>query len=49
MSEAGPVDEITSEAELIDLIGEPTRRARDKTRPALHDLDRSGWLPRPSA
>ena len=37
------MDEITNEAELIALVGEPNQRARDKVRPSLHELDRD-WL-----
>ncbi|GAA2080701.1 pyridoxamine 5'-phosphate oxidase family protein [Streptomyces albiaxialis] len=39
---AGAV-EVTSEAELRELIGEPNRRAREKERASLHPLDRE-WL-----
>ncbi|WP_122816396.1 pyridoxamine 5'-phosphate oxidase family protein [Nocardioides pantholopis] len=35
--------EIGTAAELAALLGEPTRRAREKTRPALLDVDRA-WL-----
>lgn len=35
--------EVTSEAELRELVGEPNTRATYKTRPALHALDRE-WL-----
>ncbi|QUH02979.1 pyridoxamine 5'-phosphate oxidase family protein [Saccharopolyspora erythraea] len=35
--------EINSEAELRELVGAPLQRAVDKTRPALHELDRQ-WL-----
>ncbi|MER7081421.1 pyridoxamine 5'-phosphate oxidase family protein [Saccharopolyspora kobensis] len=35
--------EITSEAELRDLLGEPLPRVRDKARGALHEVDRQ-WL-----
>ncbi|MGK5533546.1 pyridoxamine 5'-phosphate oxidase family protein [Streptomyces sp. URMC 129] len=35
--------EVTSEAELRELIGEPQPYTRDKARPALHELDRL-WL-----
>jgi PPOX class probable FMN-dependent enzyme len=35
--------EITTDAELTALIGEPIPRVRDKVRPALHALDRQ-WL-----
>ncbi|MDA3625630.1 pyridoxamine 5'-phosphate oxidase family protein [Saccharopolyspora sp. WRP15-2] len=35
--------EVTSEAELRDVIGEPLQRVRDKARPALHEIDRQ-WL-----
>jgi PPOX class probable FMN-dependent enzyme len=35
--------EITTTDQLVDLLGEPNQRARDKTRPALADLDRA-WL-----
>jgi uncharacterized protein len=37
------VDEITTEAQLRELLGEPARAALDKERDALHDLDRQ-WL-----
>jgi uncharacterized protein len=37
--------EVTSEAELRELIGEPGPYARDKTRTSLHALDRE-WLAR---
>lgn len=36
-------DEITTDAELTALIGEPIQRVRDKVRPVLHVLDRQ-WL-----
>jgi uncharacterized protein len=39
------VVEITSEAELTDLVGVPERAAADKPRPSLHDIDRA-WLAR---
>jgi PPOX class probable FMN-dependent enzyme len=39
------VDEITTEAQLRDLLGEPAQAALDKERDALHDLDRQ-WLAR---
>ncbi|RKT88173.1 hypothetical protein SAMN05421805_101389 [Saccharopolyspora antimicrobica] len=42
MALAGLV-EITSEAELRDLLGEPLPRVRDKARGALHEVDRQ-WL-----
>lgn len=35
--------EIRSEAELVELIGEPLPRVRDKARPAPLDLDLD-WL-----
>lgn len=35
--------EITSTDQLVDLLGEPDQRVRDKARPALVDLDRE-WL-----
>ncbi|QCW51535.1 pyridoxamine 5'-phosphate oxidase family protein [Nocardioides dongxiaopingii] len=35
--------EITSVEALVTLLGEPTQRARDKSRPALLDVDRA-WL-----
>lgn len=35
--------EIGSVAELVDLLGEPPQRVRDKSRPALLDIDRD-WL-----
>ena len=35
--------EITTVDELTGLLGEPTARARDKGRAALHELDRQ-WL-----
>jgi PPOX class probable FMN-dependent enzyme len=35
--------QITTQRELTDLLGEPTQRARDKGRTALHELDRQ-WL-----
>jgi hypothetical protein len=35
--------EITTTDELVDLLGEPAPRVRDKARPALADLDRE-WL-----
>ena len=37
------LSEITSVAELTELVGEPNDRAANKTRPALHPLDRD-WL-----
>ena len=37
------MQEITSEAELVDLVGDPLPRVANKARPALHDLDRE-WL-----
>ena len=37
------IDEITTDAELTALIGEPIQRVKDKVRPALHELDRQ-WL-----
>ena len=39
------MDEITSEAELRELIGEPLPRVATKDRPALDDIDRQ-WLAR---
>lgn len=39
------VDEITTEAQLRELLGEPAPAARDKERDALHELDRR-WLAR---
>jgi len=38
-----PWQEITTVEALVDLVGEPGARAVNKTRPALHDLDRE-WL-----
>lgn len=38
-----PWTEITTEAELRELLGEPTARAMGKERSTLHDLDRA-WL-----
>ena len=35
--------EITSEQELRELLGEPTKRVRDKDRQQLHELDRA-WI-----
>lgn len=35
--------EITTHDDLVDLLGEPSQRVRDKNRPALVDLDRA-WL-----
>jgi PPOX class probable FMN-dependent enzyme len=35
--------EITSEAELVELLGQPGARAASKDRPALHDRDKE-WL-----
>ena len=35
--------EVVSVAELVDLLGEPLARVRDKTRPALLDIDKA-WL-----
>jgi PPOX class probable FMN-dependent enzyme len=35
--------EITTVDELVDLLGEPIARVRDKVRPALRDVDRA-WL-----
>ena len=35
--------EVTSVAELVDLLGEPLARVRDKTRPSLLDIDKA-WL-----
>ena len=35
--------EITTLEGLVDVVGEPNERAANKTRPALHDLDRD-WL-----
>ncbi|MFD0168142.1 pyridoxamine 5'-phosphate oxidase family protein [Streptomyces decoyicus] len=48
METAGAADpagivEVSSEAELRELIGEPTSHAANKTRHRLHDLDRQ-WL-----
>ena len=40
-----PTDEITTEAELRALLGEPTPRAAGKDRPTLDDIDRQ-WLAR---
>ncbi len=40
---AGVGTEITSVDQLVDLLGEPVPRVRDKARPALIDLDRD-WL-----
>lgn len=37
------MDEITTAAELTELVGEPVPRVRDKVRHSLHDLDRE-WL-----
>jgi PPOX class probable FMN-dependent enzyme len=37
------MQQITSEAELSALLGEPTPQVRDKVRPELHDLD-VAWL-----
>ncbi len=39
----GTTETITSVAELVELLGEPLPRVRDKARPALHELDRD-WL-----
>ncbi len=38
-----PWTEITTEAELRELLGEPSQRVLDKDRTRLHDLDRA-WL-----
>ncbi|MEV1009710.1 pyridoxamine 5'-phosphate oxidase family protein [Streptomyces sp. NPDC049881] len=43
--DAGAVRDVTSEAELRELVGEPAPYTRDKTRTALHALDRA-WLAR---
>lgn len=45
MGQTAPVDEITSEAELRELIGEPLPRVATKDRPALDEIDRD-WLAR---
>ncbi|WP_222194565.1 hypothetical protein [Modestobacter italicus] len=37
------MDEITTEAELRELFGQPLPRAATKDRPALHEIDRQ-WL-----
>lgn len=37
--------EVSSEAELRELVGEPNEQAANKSRPALHELDRQ-WLAR---
>ncbi|MGW3571373.1 pyridoxamine 5'-phosphate oxidase family protein [Streptomyces sp. NPDC000941] len=37
--------EVSSEAELRELVGEPNQQAANKSRPALHQLDRE-WLAR---
>jgi PPOX class probable FMN-dependent enzyme len=37
------MQQITTEAELTALLGEPVQRVRDKVRPELHDLD-VDWL-----
>jgi uncharacterized protein len=44
MDSTGMVD-VTSEADLRELIGTPAPRTRDKARPTLHQLDRD-WLAR---
>ncbi|WP_419993720.1 pyridoxamine 5'-phosphate oxidase family protein [Streptomyces boninensis] len=41
--ETAGITEVTSEAELREIIGEPNARAANKARHALHDLDRQ-WL-----
>ena len=38
-----PEQPITTVEELVALVGEPLPRAANKTRPALHELDRQ-WL-----
>lgn len=43
MAETAPVVEVTSEAELRELLGEPMPRALKKERAALHPHDRA-WL-----
>lgn len=43
MPTAAAWTEITTHDELVDLLGEPNERARDKSRPALLDVDRD-WL-----
>ena len=42
-SEQATWTEITDVSTLIDLVGVPLPRVRDKARPALHELDRE-WL-----
>ncbi|MDX3231541.1 pyridoxamine 5'-phosphate oxidase family protein [Streptomyces sp. ME19-01-6] len=37
--------EVSSEAELRELVGEPNQQAANKSRPSLHELDRQ-WLAR---
>ncbi|WP_223291061.1 pyridoxamine 5'-phosphate oxidase family protein [Streptomyces avicenniae] len=44
-TEGGGVRDVTSEAELRELVGEPAPYTRDKTRTTLHALDRA-WLAR---
>ena len=43
MSSVSRWTEITTPEALVDLLGEPSDRARDKSRPALLDVDRD-WL-----
>ncbi|MCZ2827687.1 pyridoxamine 5'-phosphate oxidase family protein [Modestobacter sp. VKM Ac-2986] len=43
MGETDGVDEITTEAELRELLGEPAPRAATKDRPCLDEIDRQ-WL-----
>jgi PPOX class probable FMN-dependent enzyme len=43
MTDSTTWTEITEVDELVALLGEPLPRARDKARPALHELDRA-WL-----
>lgn len=43
MGQTGAVDEITTEAELRELLGEPAPRAATKDRPCLDAIDRA-WL-----
>ena len=43
LGSAGVGTQITSVDQLVDLLGEPMPRVRDKARPALIDLDRD-WL-----
>jgi PPOX class probable FMN-dependent enzyme len=38
-----PWQEITTVADLVELVGEPTERVANKARPTLHELDRQ-WL-----